>query len=195
MSKLTTSLFVTSSLVLAGMLTVQAFAQSSKDAYEAAKKSSDAQYKIDKEACAPLSANAKDVCIAQAKGKDSVAKADAKAAHENTPKAREGARVARGQADYDVAKEKCDDLAGNPKDVCVKEAKAALVKVKSDAKVERVAAETKKDGAEKRTEARSDATAAKRDANYKVALEKCDVLSGESKDACVRNAKVQFGKT
>ncbi|MHB8742367.1 MAG: hypothetical protein ACYC9L_04510 [Sulfuricaulis sp.] len=32
-----------------------------------------------------------------------------------------------------MAKEKCDDKAGNDKDVCVKEAKAALVRGKADA--------------------------------------------------------------
>ena len=47
------------------------------------------------------------------------------------------------EATYDVAKEKCDELSGNSKDVCVKEANAALVKAKADAKVDRVAAETR----------------------------------------------------
>ena len=59
--------------------------------------------------------------------KEAKAKAEAEAAYANTPKARESARVAHAQASYDVAIEKCDDLAGNTKDVCVKEAKAALV--------------------------------------------------------------------
>ena len=85
-----------------------------------------------------------------AKGKDNAAKADAEAAYENTPKARENARVAHAQANYNVAIEKCDDLAGNRKDVCVKEAKANLVKGKSEAKVDRVTADTRNDTATKR---------------------------------------------
>ncbi len=195
MNKFTTALFVLSSLSLAVAVDAQAATKGSKDTYESAKKSADAQYKVDKESCAMLSANAKDICVAQAKGKDNVAKAEANAMYENTPKAREAARVASGQAAYDVAKEKCDDLAGNQKDVCVKEAKSALVKVKADAKVERVAAETHKDGAEKRADARADANADKRNAEYKVAIEKCDVLAGDAKSACVSNAKVQYGKS
>ena len=39
---------------------------------------------------------------AKAKGKDEIAKADAEAAYENTPKNRENARVAVAQANYDV---------------------------------------------------------------------------------------------
>jgi hypothetical protein len=160
-----------------------------------AKKTADAQYKIDNDACASLSANAKDICIAEAKGKENIAKAEAEAAYENTPKARENARVAHAQAKYDVAIEKCDDLSGNPKDVCVKEAKAGLVKGKADAKVDRVTAVTRQEASTKQFEARKDASADKRDAEYKVAIEKCDALAGPAKDTCVSNAKVQYGKS
>jgi hypothetical protein len=167
----------------------------SKDTYAMATANADTQYKIDKDACSPLSKNAKDICIAQAKGKDNMAKADAKAAFENTPKAREAARVAHAQANYDVAREKCDDLTGNGKDVCVKEAKAELVKGKANAKVDRVAADTSQNAAAKQADARKEANTDKRDAEYKVAIEKCDALAGAAKDSCVGNAKVQFGKS
>jgi hypothetical protein len=40
-----------------------------------------------------------------------------------------------------------------------------------------------------------EANAEKRDADYKVAIEKCDSFAGPAKDACVGNAKLQFGKT
>jgi hypothetical protein len=77
----------------------------------------------------------------------------------------------------------------------VKEAKAAQVKGKADAKVDRVAADTRIDGAEKRSDARQDAAADKRTADYKVAIEKCDALAGAAKDSCVASAKSQYGKS
>ncbi len=166
----------------------------SKASHDQMVKDADAQLKAAKAACASLAGNAKDVCLADAKGKHSIAKADADAAYKNTAKARESARVAHAQANYDVARERCDDLSGNPKDVCIKEAKAALVKGKADAKVDRVAADTSRDAATTRAEARKDATADKREADYKVALEKCDALAGAAKDSCVGNARAQFGK-
>jgi hypothetical protein len=166
-----------------------------RDGYAVAKKNADAQYKLDAEACSSLSGNARDICIAEAKGRDNVTKADAEAAYENTPKARQGARVAHAQAAYNVSVEKCDDLAGNAKDVCVKEAKAALVKGKAEAKVDRVTADTRQEAGAKQAEARKDANADKRDAEYKVAIEKCDALAGPTKDACVSNAKVEYGKS
>ncbi len=203
MSKLMIALFISAGLGFAGAAAaqVQVYASKtaatpmSKDGYALAKKNADAQYKIDNDACSSLSGNAKDICVADAKGKETVAKADAEAAYENTPKAREHARVAHAQANYDLSIEKCDDLAGNPKDVCVKEAKAALVKGKADAKVDRVTADTRHDAAAKQAEASKEATADKRDAEFKVAIEKCDALAGPTKDACVSNAKVQFGKS
>ena len=201
MSKLMIALFVTAGLGFAGTAAAQLNSPMvspppmSKDGYALALKDADAQYKLDKEACSSLAGNAKYICVAEAKGKTDVAKADAEAAYQQTPKARESARVAHAQANYNVAIERCDDLAGNPKDVCVKEAKAGLVKGKADAKVDRVAADTSHEAATKQAEARKDATTDTSEAQYKVAIEKCDALAGAAKEACVGNAKVKFGRS
>lgn len=200
MSKLMIALFVAAGLSVAGPAASQTYASKnattpmSKDSYSMAKSSADAQYKVDRDACSSMSGNAKDICIAEAKGKNNVAKAEAEAAYQNTAKHRESVRVARAEATYDVAREKCDDLTGNSKDVCVKEAKAGLVKGKADAKVDRVVADTRQDAAMKQADARKDANVDKRDAEYKVAMEKCDALAGAAKDSCVSSAKVHFGK-
>ncbi|MGZ9031304.1 MAG: hypothetical protein ACXW2G_08015, partial [Burkholderiaceae bacterium] len=94
----------------------------SKADYTQALKDVDAKYKTANKACATLTGNPKDICGAEATGNQKVAKAQAEAAYKHTPKAREHARVAYAEASYKVAIERCDDLAGNPKDVCVKEA-------------------------------------------------------------------------
>jgi len=166
-----------------------------KNARDQAIKAADNQYNADKEACKGMSGNAKDICMQEAKGKEKIAKAEAKAAYENTPKARENARLAHAEAQYDVAKEKCDDMNGNQKDVCRKEAKAQYTKAKADAKVDRVASDTSQTSMKKTADARKDAAEDKRDADYKVAVEKCDGLAGGAKDACVRDAKARYGKS
>jgi hypothetical protein len=162
------ALFAAAGLSLAGIVPVQAAtaAPLTKDGYAQAKKDADAQYKIDRETCASLSGNAKDICIAEAKGKDDIARAEAAVAYENTPKTRENARVARARAAYDVSMEKCDDLAGNKKAVCVKEAKAALVRGKADARIDRVASDARKEGTAKQTDTVKEANAEKRDADF-----------------------------
>jgi hypothetical protein len=124
MSRLLISLLVAAGLGIAGPAAAQtsshrAASTAMTNSHALAATNADAQYKIDKDACSSMNGNAKDICLAQAKGKDNVAKADADAAFENTPKARQTARVAHAQALYDVNRQKCDDLAGNRKDVCV----------------------------------------------------------------------------
>jgi len=205
MSKLMIALFVAAGLGLGGCATQRDApmtaakptvpqAPISKEAYDTAVRNAETQYKIDRDACGARSGNAKDICLAEAAGKEKIAKADAEAAYKSTPKAREDARIARAEANHNVAKEKCDDLSGNNKDVCVKEADATLTKAKADAKVDRVAADTKDDAAMKEADARRQASADKRDADYKVAAEKCDALSGSAKSTCISDAKTRYGK-
>ena len=191
-SKLMVALFALAGLGAAAGAEAQGTAKATRDM--AVSHAADV-YKADKATCTALSGNANDICIQAAKGKEQVAKADAEATYLNSPKARENARVARANATYAVSKEKCDDVAGNVKDVCVKEAKAALVRAKADAKVDRVATDAQVQAVEKTAEARKDANTEKRDADYKVAVEKCDALAGTTKDSCVQDAKGRYGKS
>src|SRR5512141_2696913 len=126
MSKLMIALFVATGLGVSGIAAEQrttwtvSSASMSKDALAMAMKHADAQYKMDNEACSSLSGKPNGICAAEATGRDAVARGDATAAYENTPRAREASRVVYAQARYNVAIEKCDDLAGNRADVCVK---------------------------------------------------------------------------
>jgi hypothetical protein len=194
------ALCITAGLTLGGcaaqtVTSAKPMAPMSKDAYDTALKNAETQYKADKDACSSRTGNAKDICLAEASGREKVAKADADAAYKNTSKARDDSRVARAETTHNVAKQKCDELSGNPKDVCVKEANAALVKAKADAKVDQVAAETREDSAMKQADARRQAAEDKRDADYKVAVEKCDALTGAAKSTCISDAKFRYGKS
>jgi hypothetical protein len=48
---------------------------------------------------------------------------------------------------------------------------------------------------EEGADARKVAAEAKRDADYAVAKEKCDVYAGGAKDYCLNQAKARFGRT
>ena len=156
----------------------------SKADYKARKAQISDTYKADKKACGSLAGNAKDICLQEAKGKEKVARAEVEYQYTGKPADNQKLAVAKADAVYEVAKEKCDDLAGNPKDVCVKEAKAAHVAAKADARTVKTVAAT-----------RADASDEKRDAQYKVAAEKCDALSGDAKTSCIKTAKGRYGKT
>jgi hypothetical protein len=154
-----------------------------KSAYESAKASAKSTYEAAKGKCDAMNGNAKDICVAEAKAARTRTDEEAEAAYKNTPKAREHAVHEIAEADYKVAKERCDDKTGNDKDVCVKVAKAAMVKAQADAKASRVS-----------TSAKMDASDDKRKADYKVAAEKCDAMSGDAKDGCVKAAKAKYGQ-
>ena len=118
------------SLLVAGLLALpmaQAATSMSKADYSTAKARISADYKTDKAGCAAMTANAKDVCIEEAKAKEKVALAELEYGYTGkVGDLRKWVEV-KAKSAYAVAKEKCDDSAGNAKDVCVKEAKAVEV--------------------------------------------------------------------
>lgn len=197
-----------SAIVIAISLVFSASAMAqgiSKDEFKSDKDKISADYKAAKAACASLSSNAKDICIVDAKGKEKVSKAELDERYKPSVKAQYEVRVAKAEAAYALEKEKCDDLAGNPKDVCVKEAKAAEVAAKADAKVQMKSTDANATAKEKTgearakaatqtTDARNDAATDKQDAQYKVEKEKCDSLAGAAKDTCLAQAKTRFNK-
>ena len=158
-------------------------AQMDKAAYNTGKDRIEADYKAAKATCQPMQGNAKDVCEEEAKAKEKVARAELEHAH--TGKASDARKLQEVKADtaYSVAKERCDDQSGNAKDVCMKEAKAVQAKALADLKMQKAV-----------TTAGNDARDTKREADLKLANEKCDALSGAAKDSCQADAKARFGK-
>ena len=174
-----------SALAIAALLAlpVAHAAMMTKADYSASNTRISADYKADKAACGNLAANAKDICVEEAKAKEKNAKADLEFAYTGTLKDQNKALKAHAESAYAVAKERCDDKAGNDKDVCVKEAKAVEVKALADIKmIKEIRA------------AKSDAASDKMDADYKVAAEKCESLAGDAKSQCVSAAKMKYGK-
>jgi hypothetical protein len=184
------------SAVVMGLLTTGAMSMTAAE-HSAAKEQISADYKAAKEACKTLAGNAKDICEKQAKGKEKVATAELKARKEPSEKNRYNARVASVDAAYEVSKERCEDLSGNPKDVCLKDAKAAQVRGVQEAKVVKAKEEPARNAQAKQAEvakARANASSEMREADYKAAKERCEVLSGDRKEACEADAKRKYGQ-
>lgn len=156
----------------------------SKDEYKAGKTRISADYKAAKAACAPQSGNARDICREEAKATEKVALAENEYSYTGKVTDERKVRTVMADTTYAVAKERCDDMSGNPKDVCVKEAKAVHVKALADAKMDKKVALAEQGSMD-----------AKRDAEYKVATEKCDASSGDVKASCIAAAKAKYGKT
>jgi Flp pilus assembly protein TadB len=85
----------------------------------------------------------------------------------------------RIEAEYKAAKERCDPMQGNAKDICQKEAKGKekIAKAELDAKTNPSAANQRK------------VQEAKADVAYDVAKERCEDRKGNDKDVCEKDAK------
>ncbi|MFZ3084388.1 hypothetical protein [Rhodoferax ferrireducens] len=184
--------------------------------YETARTGVSAELKLARAACDSFSANAKDLCLAEASGKEKVATAELNARFAPSEAASYKVRLARADADYVLAREKCDDLAGHVKDVCVKETKAKAVTAKANAKVHmktavahdaafektnkaQIVADGKAVAAQNKADAisagaRIDAAREKNAATHAVAKEKCDALAGDAKGNCVKDATARSSK-
>ena len=170
--------------LVAGALLAMPLAQAmSKADYTAAKTRISADYKADRAACASQAGNAKDVCGEEAKAKEKVARAELEYSYSGKPADQTKVLETKAKSAYAVAKEKCDDKAGNDKQVCVQEAKAVETKALADAKMGKQIGEARKDAAEE-----------KREADYKLAAQKCDALAGDAKASCMAAAKAKMGK-
>lgn len=199
-------------------LSVGAMAQAmTKVQYRSGQTDIGTEYKLAKAACASFAGNAKDLCQVQARGKERIARAELNARFAPSEEAGYKVRVARAEADYALSREKCDDLAGNVKDVCTKEARAIAVTAKANAlahmktakahdaaydqasKAQGVAdqktAQAQNKADELSAQARNDAATEKRAADYAVAREKCDALAGDAKGTCLKEAAARFGKS
>ena len=147
-------------------------------------------YKVSRDKCNALKANAKDICVSEAKGVQRIAKAELKSAYEPSARHTQKVAMAKGDAAYDTAKEKCDDSQGNAKNICRADAKAAHVKAQDEARVMRVSAEADK----AKTGARSMANKDENEANFKAASARCDSMTGAPKDTCIADAKLKYNQ-
>ena len=94
------------------------------------------------------------------------------------------AAVARAEADYRLARERCNTSGGTTKAICVAEAKAAEKRAKADAMV-----------AHKNTDqARNDASLEYAEADYMVAKERCREQGGNARDICMEEARAAWAK-
>lgn len=111
-------------LLVAGLFAGSSLAMTDQE-YKAERDRIAADYKAAKAQCDALKGNAEDVCEEQAKGAEKVARAELEAKRNPSEGAQRNVELTKANAEYDVAKEKCDDLSGDAKSTCRKDASAA----------------------------------------------------------------------
>jgi hyperosmotically inducible protein len=122
--------------------------------------------------CDTMSGNGKDVCVAEAKLARTQTEAKAMSKYSNSPASREKARTSLAEAEFTLAKTRCDGKSGAEKDDCMNNAKSVHAAALADAKAGR--------SSPAGTSAPVAATAA---------IDKCAQAAGDTKTACVIETK------
>jgi hypothetical protein len=176
-TRLCLAIVATFGLCIAGASAEDSVAEAT---YEASVERAGADHKVALAKCDALEDNAEDVCEAEAELRLVTAKAKANARHENTAEARAEARVDIADAELALAKQKCDNVTGNEHDVCVKQAE-----------LKHTSATTAVDANEEVATAVDERAEKVQDAEYTLAMEKCEPLRGDAQTQCEEMAKAQ----
>jgi len=142
-----------------------------------------ADYKSATAKCLSMSGNDKEVCQAEAKATRAHEEADALAQYNNTAKGREKARIKLADADFSVAKAKCDAKSGADKDACMTEAKSMHATALADAKAGRDTGNVAVTGSS------TTGTSVAGDARDQAAANKCANAGGDNKTGCLIDNK------
>jgi len=111
----------------------------SADQYKAEKDKIEADAKAAKAACKSMKDNAKDICEAEAKGKEKLAKKELDLKKNPNDKNAQDVEKMKAEVAYEIAKEKCEDLKGADMAQCKKDAKAEKDRAMAQAKTKKVA--------------------------------------------------------
>jgi hypothetical protein len=163
--------------------------------YRTGKDDVSARHRSDQAACEKLAGNTKDVCGTEANGRETVARAELEVAYAPSAEHRYDLGIARANAAYAIANEKCDEFAGNAQDVCRKEAKSAEVAAKADAELTQQTVDANVTAIDANAAAADKAATEKRDAAYAVAKEKCDALADAAQATCIAEARKVHGQS
>ena len=190
MNKLTNVLTAAAASMLAGVGQADT-APMTTEQYQAARERFESEYRAELKRCSYLSGHQYDVCRVEAKARRMRADVQTEAAYRKTRSARYEQEVTDAEADYLIARQKCEALAREPKRICLADAKAARDKAKAEASGQRQSDEAHK----QMREVQSQADAAKRESDYKIDVGRCGALSAVAKDNCVARVKRIYGKS
>lgn len=125
----------------------------SREEYMAQKEAIHSGYESARSACEAQSGNDKNVCMAETMGKAKIAKAELELRNKPGFRTLYKARIARSGATYSVAWQKCNDLAGTMRNVCIQEARSAETSALANALAEMKISRANASAAEKSAKA------------------------------------------
>lgn len=120
-------------LVLTLALCTGAAAQGmSPGEYRAARKTVESDFTTARTGCEPMLANVKDLCFADVRGREAVALAELQAEYQPSARASHDVRLAKAEAAFALARERCDDQPSAKQRSCILDAGTARAAARSD---------------------------------------------------------------
>lgn len=156
----------------------------------------ESEYRTATAKCDARSGNEKDICMAEARLMRTRTEADALSKYNNSPAGRARARTNVADAEYDLAKARCDAKSGADKDSCMDNAKSVHTAALADAKADR--ADATGNNASRATGASGSGTTASgglvtgtdtRDPAKAAAVDKCAQMGADAKTGCLVETK------
>jgi osmotically-inducible protein OsmY len=157
----------------------------------------ESEYRTAAAKCDARSGNDKDICMAEARLVRTRNEADALSKYNNTAAGRARARTNLADAEYDLAKAKCDAKSGADKDSCMDNAKSVHTAALADAKADR--ADAANNNANRATGASGGGSQASggglvtgtdtRDPAKAAAVDKCAQMGADAKTGCLVETK------
>ena len=149
-------------------------------------------YKAAVAKCDAMSGNGKDVCQAEARLARTQAEAKVLSQYNTSPASRDKARTNLAEAEYSLAKARCDARSGADKDDCMNNAKSVRTAALADAKGDQKLAGPTAAGASAAGATASGGLVAgtdTRDPAKAAAVDKCAQTGGDSKTGCLVETK------
>jgi osmotically-inducible protein OsmY len=156
----------------------------------------ESEYRAAAAKCDARSGNDKDICMAEARLMRTRTEADALSKYNNTAAGRARARTNLADAEYDLAKARCDAKSGADKDSCMDNAKSVHTAALADAKADR--ADAANNNASRATGASGGGSQASgglvtgtdtRDPAKAAAVDKCAQMGADAKTGCLVETK------
>lgn len=113
-------------------LAQQPLSPTERQAKDAEEQRIEDQAKAEKAQCQRLEGNAEDVCEAQAKAKEKIAKAVLDAKYDPSPRNQRRAASMKAEGEFEVAKQRCGDRGAAARDKCRMDARERYRQAQSD---------------------------------------------------------------
>ena len=165
----------------------------SKDEIKANEVRIEEQYDQAQARCKRVEGHARELCNEQARGERDVQAAQLRMQAQPTAENDQKLRLAKAEAAYATALVNCKAMLGPARSVCRDDAKAVFESAKADAKLQKdvVAQSLNAENTVRERAAQAERIA---QAQFTAARERCEMLPGEARSACLADARQRFAR-